>query len=547
MPRIIAIVLTFLCFGAAPAKPVNILWLSTEDMSPWLGCYGDETVPTPNIDRLAREGIRYTNAFATTPVCAPARHTIITGMYASSTGALHMRNHTRSEQAFKKNPRAYDDIPLYEAVPPPQVRCFSEYLREAGYYCTNNVKTDYQFIPPPTAWDENSRTAHWRNRREGQPFFAVFNCTFTHESQAFPKADKRADVVKPADVKIPPYYPDTPAVRETLAQTCNNIHAMDRWVGEHLAALEADGLLDSTVIMFFSDHGMGLPRGKRAAYDSGIQVPLIVRFPDQRRAGSTEDRLVSFIDWAPTAMSLAGLRQPQYMRGVPFLGEFIGEPPRYAFVTSDRVDVTRDMIRAVTDGRFKYIRNFTTEVPHLPPVAYRDTLVMMNDLRELKSSGEATPAQWQTVSDSKPPEEFYDTEQDPHEVKNLIDDPQHADRIKAMREALQRWMDETGDMGQIQPESKLVKEKIYPPDGVQPTTAKPEASFSAADGGNLLMTLQCATEGASIGYRKKGEKVWSLYVKPVAVEAGEPQQLIAHRIGFKPSEIVRMQPSVSRP
>lgn len=547
MAKMFAIFLLFLSLAAAPAKPMNILWLSTEDMSPWLGCYGDRTAPTPNIDRLAREGIRYTNAFATTPVCAPARHTIITGMYATSTGALHMRNHTRSQQAFKKDPRAYDDIPLYEAVPPPQVRCFSEFLRAAGYYCTNNVKTDYQFIPPPTAWDENSRTAHWRNRKQDQPFFAVFNCTFTHESQAFPDAETRADVVKPADVKIPPYYPDTPAVRRTLAQTYNNIHAMDQWVGEHIAALEADGLLDSTVIVFFSDHGVGLPRGKRAAYDSGIHVPLIVRFPDQRQAGTTEDRLVSFIDWAPTTMSLAGLRPPDYMPGTPFLGEGTGKAPQYAFVTADRMDVTRDMIRAVTDGRFKYIRNFDTNVPHLPAVAYRDTLVMMEDFRELKTSGKATPAQWQTVSDSKPPEEFYDTDQDPHEVKNLIDDPQHADRINAMREALQQWMEETGDMGPIQPELKLVKEKIYPPDGVQPTTAEPQVAIAPADAGKALMTIRCSTEGASIGYRRKGDKAWSVYVKPVEVEQGEPYQVIAHRIGFKPSGIVRTQPSQSRP
>jgi len=201
----------------APAKPLNILWLTFEDSSPWLACYGDKTAPTPNIDRLAREGVRYTHAYATTPVCAPARHTLITGMYATQTGAMHMRNGARSEAGVAQNPDAYADIPLYEAVPPPQVRCFPEYLRAAGYYATNNVKQDYQFVAPPTVWDESSGRAHYRNRAAGQPFFAVFNCIYTHEGQTFPKAPKRADVVKPEDVPLPPYYPDTPLVRQTMA------------------------------------------------------------------------------------------------------------------------------------------------------------------------------------------------------------------------------------------------------------------------------------------------------------------------------------------
>ncbi len=522
---------------SAPSKPLNILWLSTEDMSPWLACYGDKTAPTPNIDRLAREGVRYANAFATTPVCAPARHTIITGMYATSTGAMHMRNGNPSEAALKRDPRAYDDIPSYEAVPPPAVRCFPEYLRAAGWYATNNAKTDYQFKPPPTAWDESSGKAHWRNRKAGQPFFAVFNCNFTHESQAFPNAPRRADAVKPADVKVPPYYPDTPAVRDTLAQTYNNIVAMDAWVGERIAELEKQGLLDSTIVMFFSDHGVGLPRGKRNVYHSGMRVPLIVRFPDGKSAGTTDERLVSFIDWAPTVLSLAGVEQPTYMRGTPFIGASVGEAPNYTFATIDRVDVVKDTVRAVTDGRYKYVRNFKPNIGHVPPTAYRDQLTMMRDIEALRESGKGTPQQWQLVSTSKPPEEFYDTQTDPHEVTNVIDAPEHQPRIKAMRAALEQWMTDTNDLGLIQPETKLVKEKLWPPDGVQPTTATPRATLTPAGDGKSTLTIACATDGASIGYRRKGERAWAVYVEPAPVESDAVYEVIAHRIGFERSAV----------
>jgi arylsulfatase A-like enzyme len=515
----------------APAKPLNILWLTFEDSSPWLACYGDKTAPTPNIDRLAREGVRYTHAYATTPVCAPARHTLITGMYATQTGAMHMRNGTRSEAGVAKDPEAYADIPLYEAVPPPQVRCFPEYLRAAGYYATNNVKQDYQFVAPPTVWDESSNRAHYRNRAAGQPFFAVFNCIYTHEGQTFPRAPKRATVVKPQDVPLPPYYPDTPLVRQTVAHSYNNIVAMDAWVGERLAELEHDGLLDSTIIFFFSDHGVGLPRGKRNSYDSGLRVPLLIRFPDGSRAGTTDDRLISFLDFAPTILSLTGVKIPDHLHGHPFLGPAKTDPPKYVFATQDRVDAFTDCVRSVCDGRYRYIRNLMPDRPHLAESAYRDRVPMMKDIHAMRPET-ATPAQWQMVSKTKPSEELYDAQADPHNVVNLIDAPEHQDRIKAMRVALDAWTSENGDLGLIHPESKLVREKLWPPEGKQPATADPKATI--ADG---VLTITCATEGASIGWRKRGDDSWRVYVGPVKVSGDQAYEAVAHRIGFKRSAI----------
>jgi N-sulfoglucosamine sulfohydrolase len=540
MPRLlnfcVLVCLTYSSLASAQAttpssKPLNILWLTFEDSSPWLACYGDKTARTPNIDRLAREGVRYTHAYATTPVCAPARHTLITGMNATQTGAMHMRNGARSEEGVARNPQAYADIPLYEAVPPPEVRCFPEYLRIAGYYATNNVKQDYQFVAPPTVWDESSNRAHYRNRAAGQPFFAVFNCIYTHEGQTFTKAPRRSGAVKPQDVPLPPYYPDTPLVRQTMAQTYNNIVAMDGWVGERLAELERDGLLDSTIIIFFSDHGVGLPRGKRNSYDSGLRVPLIVRFPDGTRAGETDERLISFLDFAPTVLSLAGVKIPSHMRGYPFLGSAKTDPPQYVFATQDRVDAFTDCVRSVCDGRYRYIRNLMPDKSHLAESAYRDRVPMMKDIHAMRAET-ATPAQWQMISKTKPPEEFYDSHVDPHNVTNIIAAPEHAERIKAMRAALDKWTRDTGDLAEIRPESKLVREKLWPPNGEQPTTAAPRALIK--DG---VLTITCATEGASVGWRKRGEEAWRVYVDPVKVGGDQAYEAVAHRIGFKRSVV----------
>lgn len=243
---------------AAPPESPNIVWLTVEDMSPWIGPYGDTTVPTPHLDRLAREGVVYDNAFATSPVCAPARSSLITGMFCTRIGTMQMRNGNPYGLALAKD----RGIPLYEGLPPPFVRCFPEQLRAAGYSCTNNSKKDYQFHDPVTVWDESSDTAHWKNRASGQPFFAVFNFNFmgTHESQAFPAARRRPRAVAPEQVPLPPFYPDTPHVRDAVARTYDNIAAMDRWIGERMQELEAAQLLENTIVMFFSDHGVGRPR-----------------------------------------------------------------------------------------------------------------------------------------------------------------------------------------------------------------------------------------------------------------------------------------------
>lgn len=532
----------FSCLAQTDKPPLNIVWLSVEDMSPWINPYGDDTVPTPNLNKLAEQGVVYENAFATSPVCAPARSSLITGEYATRIGSMQMRNGSRSGSA---EPGAYDDIPLYEAVPPAYVRCFPEHLRAAGYYCTNNSKKDYQFQDPVTVWDQSSGKAHWQNRAEGQPFFAVFNHGGTHESQAFPKRDKRPQVVADADVPVPPIYPDTPAVRDAMARTYNNIAAMDQWVGEKMKELEDAGLLDNTVVIFFSDHGVGLPRGKRSCYDTGLRVPLIVRYPDGKRAGEREQRVVEFVDFGPSVLSLAGIKPDERLDGVPFLGEHAREDDGYAYAHADRFDSEYEQTRSISDGRFRYNRNLRTDVPYLLKVGYREQLPMTAELYALRETGPQRPEQWQIAAKTRPAEEFYDSKNDPWEVNNLIDDPKYAEQIAEMRSALAAWMKDTGDLGLILPESKMVAEKLWPPDGKQPTTpaAKIGEEISQVNGGMIYrITLTCDEPGASIGYRlstnNKHDGPWQVYTGPFETPGNVRfLEVQTHRIGHKPTTI----------
>jgi N-sulfoglucosamine sulfohydrolase len=535
------------CSEAVEGPPLNIVWLTVEDMSPWIGPYGDRTVPTPNLDQLAREGVVYDNAFATSPVCAPARSSLITGMFCTRIGTMQMRNGNPSQAAVAKNPEAYRDIPGYEGLPPPFVRCFPEHLRAAGYFCTNNSKKDYQFQDPVTVWDESSNKAHWRNRSQGLPFFAVFNFMGTHESQGFPKAERRPEGVAPKDVPLPPFYPDTPHVRDAVARTYNNIAAMDRWVGERIQELKDADLLDTTIVMFFSDHGVGLPRGKRSCFDTGLRVPLIVRFPDGKAAGSRDGRVVSFVDFGPAVLSLAGIDPDPRLDGTPFLGSFARERDDYrrghAYANADRFDAVYDRARSVSDGRYRYTRHFITDLPYLIRNAYREQLPMTAELYALEEAGPQRPEQWQLAARQRPAEELYDSEADPWEVNNLVNAPEHRERIAALRDHLDAWIEDTGDLGFVLPETTLVKEKIWPPDGRQPTTPPAEVDEKAELRGESMVyvvRLACSDPGASIGYRLGAEKKysgpWRVYTGPFEVPADRRFiEVQTHRIGHLPA------------
>ncbi|MFQ6133472.1 MAG: sulfatase-like hydrolase/transferase [Armatimonadota bacterium] len=441
--------------GQAQQSRPNILWISCEDISPHLGCYGDPNAITPTLDQLAEEGARYTNAFTVAGVCAPSRSGIITGMYPSTLGSQYMR---------------------CQATLPEHVKCFTEYLRAAGYYCTNNSKTDYNFKHPPSAWDESSRKAHWRKRPEGRPFFAVFNFTITHESQvrlrgdAFAKRTQRLQPTErqdPAKLSLPPYYPDTPETRRDWAQYYELITAMDYLARDVLQELEEDGLSDDTIVFYWSDHGVGLPRAKRWLYDSGTHVPLIVRIPEKFRVdgqgqpGTVNDELVSFIDLAPTVLNLAGVAIPDHLQGRPFLGPNLPPPREYVYGARDRMDERYDIIRTVRDKRYRYIRNYEPFKPYYQYISYAEVGPTMKELRRLHAAGQLAPEAEQFMADHKPIEELYDLENDRHEVRNLADSAQHQDVLQRLRDAHVKWMLETRDLGLV-PEAEVAeREKQY--------------------------------------------------------------------------------------
>lgn len=536
-----------------PKRP-NFLWITCEDMILTLDCFGDPYAVTPNLDNLAEEGVRFTNVFTHSPVCAPSRSGVITGMYPTSIGTHNMR---------------------CQAVPPPFVRCFTEYLRAAGYYCTNNAKTDYNFVHDPkistasaeaaplTAWDESSSKAHWRNRPDtNQPFFAVFNITVTHESQIRsrdPNLLKRINALlpemrhDPTKAPVPPYLPDTPAVRRDIARHYDTVTLMDMRVGEILRDLEEDGLTENTIVWFWSDHGVGLPRAKRWVYDSGIHVPLIIRIPekfrkwaypddtDRIKPGSIIDDLIAFVDFAPTMLSLAGIPIPKHMQGQAFLGPQKSPPRKFVYAARDRMDETYDIIRAVRDKRFKYIRNFAHHLPYAQEVEYAEETPTMQEWRRLNAEGKLNKVQRFFFLPTKPIEELYDTQTDPHETRNLADDPQHRSVLETMRAELFRWMRETGDLGLI-PEPELAE--MMRPNGKWQKTAAPRLRIVKQSDEAATVGLECETEGAPIAYRIEAdgkEGRWQLYTQPITVRKGETLIVKACRLGCYDSDEVRWQ------
>jgi arylsulfatase A-like enzyme len=515
-------------------QKLNIVWLVAEDLSAIIPPFGDMTVTTPNLSRLAAEGIRFTQVYSTSGVCAPSRAAIATGMYPNRIGAQHMR--TTNIENF-----GVEGLIAYEAVPPAHVKMHSQYFREAGYYTSNNAKEDYQFRKSLVAWDDSSDSAHWRNRNEGQPFFSVFNFGITHESQVWRQSDKPLLIPSTLDIPIPPYLQDTDISRRDIKQVYSNVVAMDRQVGKILTQLEEDGLLDSTIVFWYTDHGGPLPRQKRLLYDSGIHVPLIIRFPDRARAGEIDDQLISFVDFKSTALSLAGIEPPLYVDGRAFLGDYVNTPNRrYVHAAADRFDSEYDMIRAVRDTQFKYLRNFNPGKPYYLPLTYREQMPIMQELLKLRDNDQLNEAQAQWFRASKDEEELFDILHDPHELVNLAKDSVHADKLFELRNELDEWVRAVDDKG-LMSEGELIWSMW--PGGAQPMTSSPVATKRR---NNSEITLRSGTEGASIGYQilEEGELVneaWRIYKDPLTINDRQRLVVVAHRLGFAPSEIMTIR------
>ncbi len=441
---------------AAEAKRPNILWLIAEDFGPELGCYGTAQVWSPHLDQLAREGVRYTRAYMTAPVCSASRSAFMTGMYQTTIGAHNHRSHRND--GFKL---------------PDGVRVLPDWMRDAGYFTANLVtlppacgfkgtgKTDWNFQREGKAFD----SANWADLKTNQPFYAQINFKETHRNFGGPK---KAD---PAKVAVPPYYPDHAVTRRDWAEYLDDASELDRKVGLILKQLAADGLADNTIVMFFGDNGQAHVRGKQFCYEEGLHVPLIIRWPKdipapkQIKAGQGSDQFIESIDFAPTMLAIAGVKKPAKMQGRIFLGDQADAPRKRAFGARDRCDETVFRLRTVRDARYRYIRNFTSDRPFLQANAYKARQYpVWNLLKELDAQGSLTPAQKYLTAPTLPPEELYDLETDPHEIQNLAasDKPEHQAALKRLRGLVERWIEETNDQGREFESPEVIADAIAP-------------------------------------------------------------------------------------
>ena len=519
----------------------NFLWIVMEDVSPRFGCYGDDVARTPNVDALAAEGRRYPNAFCTAGVCAPSRASLVTGMYPSAVGSHHMRTETHDVEGL---PDPYD------AVPPHYVTAFSEHLRQDGYYCTLDSKTDYQFGEPFTMWDHHGEGAGWwdEEREDDQPFFAMMTNGVTHESGMWSPEDGgeiEDPETDPDAVSVPPYLPDTEPTRIAIARHYDNVATADAWIGDLLSRLEADGHADDTVVVLTADHGEGLPRKKRWPYDSGTNVPLVVRWPGETDGEECHD-LVSLIDLPATTLSIAGVDVPPYAHGRPFFGPDAGREEReYVFTTRDRYDEEYDMVRSVRDGRFRYVRNYYPERPYVLHIPYRNRHPAMRELLRLHAEDELDDVQRRWFAPSRPAEELYDLRADPHEIDNLADDPAYRDVLARFRTVLEEWRHRTGDFGAAEEDETQMRDRVWP-GGEQPRTATPRFVPNApgnrgrqtTDGGRfegpMTVSLYCPTQGASLAYTTDAgeDPHWKLYSGPLRLGAGEEVTVRAKAVRY---------------
>jgi arylsulfatase A-like enzyme len=447
---------------ASPGRRPNILWITAEDICPNLGCYGDPDAVTPNLDSFASQGVRFVNCFSVHPCCSPSRSALATGVYPTRLGTFQHRG------------KMWVNAEL--------VKCFPSWLRSAGYYTFNgsrggSAKLDYNFEPQDKPWDKiGSKEIEWRQRPAGQPFFGQINLACTHQSQygqrppggepvarAKPRAKSNLNqsvaerVHDPARLRVPPYHPDTPAVREIWAEYHDRITQMDGQFGALLQMLADDALAEDTIVFFLGDNGHGIPGGKVWLWDQGPHVPLIVLFPKKwahlapSAPGSVSSRLVSFLDFAPTVLSLAGVEAPGSLQGRAFLGPQTGEPRRCAFAARDSHDnADFDTSRLVRDARFHYIRNF---MPHIGwdaiQYSWQQAPFMLDQWRQAAAAGklQAGTRQAAFFCRTKPVEELYDVASDPAQMHNLVGDPPHRATLERMRAECERWMVENRDLG----------------------------------------------------------------------------------------------------
>ena len=511
--------------GCEPQKP-NFLIVVCEDISPYLGCYGDKVAVSPHLDAFSHQSVLHTNMYTSVGVSSPSRYALITGRFPSADGANYMRsNH------FNKS---------FESIPPAGVKCYTEYLRAAGYYCTNNEKTDYQFNVPLSAWDEQGNWAHWKHAPADRPFLATFNLNVTHESFIWKNSDDPLEVSSDS-VVLPPYYPDNDVVRHDMAVLYSNIAKMDRQFAKLLRELEESDRAKNTIVIFYSDNGGPLPRGKREIMDSGTHVPFMIRFPDGRWAGTKNEVLNMFVDIPATILSLANIELPHLMHGQAMYGREASDKPRkYVFGATDRFDEQVEKRASIRDDRYLYIRNYQPHASIYKPNAYRLQMPMMRKMVELYEAGKLNKVQSRWFETPAYEEELYDCLNDPHQIYNLCGKAESDSLLMRMRKAFQReWIDKYNSDWVRFREEDFVK-KMWP-NGKKPELETPLLKQK----GNRVLVANLKP-AVSVLYQINDKGLngklnhWMLYTAPIQVKKGDVVKVQFTRIGYYPSKISKL-------
>ncbi len=509
----VIIVILFKYGGKTQNKP-NILWLVCEDQSLFFSSYYDSIAKTPHLNELSSEGIVYDNFFAASPVCSPNRSSIITGMYPTTIGTQHMR-------AYKNNKGSINsktNLPIYSAVPKRKVQFFTENLRKMGYYCSNNSKEDYNMEMSPLAWDESNKNAHWRNRQENQPFFSVFNFNITHESRIWINYQKHSseDI---DNVILPPFLPTNNTIKNDFITNYKNIEKLDKQVGEIIKQLKEDGLYESTVIFFFSDHGGPFPRYKRSIYDSGLKCPLIIKWTEARNK-PRNNQMISFIDLAPTILELTKSEITHKMEGVSFYNQNNRD---YIFASTDRFDEHTDKRRCVRNKEFKLIINYDTNSSIMKPVSYRQNMKTMRILDSLNNLKKNTNSIKNWYKTTKTKYELYDIINDPYELNNLYKNKDYESVFYDLKKKLDNWIDDS-DYGNIT-EPKMIEEMW--PNGKKPELKEP--SILTENNGVQIISNN---ENSSIGWRNNKTENWRIYLSDEIIKPKNSFEILVFKPGF---------------
>ena len=522
-----------------PDERPNILVIMADDMSLRINALGDKTAITPNLDELVKNGTSYMNAFTTAGVCACSRSALLTGKNQISIGSMHMRTSSGGS------------VP-YLAVPEAHIKAFPEILRKHGYFTFTNDKLDYQFsgiFPgsgPFTIWNSEKDKFGWKNRKNSEPFFGMINLIITHESGIFRGKMNSVDTqaiklmqqtrqmlyeapVKPENVIVPPFLPDTSEVRKDIARAYNNIYILDIEVKEIIDQLKKDNILDDTIIIFTSDHGDGLPRYKRELFDTGINVPFIIlvpkKFSSWQKPGEKIYDLVSFLDIAPTVLDLAGVSIPSYMDGKSIFGS---EKNDYIFAARDRLDSFKGKTRAVRNKDYKFIKNYSLGIVGAQKLSFRENLMSMKELRKMYENNELNEIQksWLNLI---PELQLYDLNEDPHEINNLAYDPNYKEKVLLLENVLEQWIEKNNFHGHLEEEDLI---EVFWPENTQPQTTEPLYSL---EDGFLYLKNNDVSKNASIGFSYDG-KNWEFYSEPIKIKKNKRIYFKAVRYGWKESE-----------